>query len=216
MLCEQVSAEEIQGRKADRLKIEGQDMFDIFQQPWTLVGAAVLVLFGMLTFRSVLPEKRRWWQLLVPAFLAVSAFGLDLLVQTDLEKIHAVINAAMRAVEHEDCNALETVIAEDYRDSYHDTKAHLIIHCRRQLSQTLIEKGRKTGLLIDVSEQNATATLFALVTFDKDSSISQNYKSFLLIKAEIRFQKQRDRRWLINRVEMLELDRQPVNWRHIR
>jgi len=63
-------------------------MFDIFEQPWTLMGAAVLVLFGMLTFRSFCPEKRRWWQLLVPVFLAVAAFGADMLVQTDLVSRH--------------------------------------------------------------------------------------------------------------------------------
>lgn len=68
-------------------------MFDIFEQPWTLVGAAVLILFGMLTFRSFCPEKRRWWQLPVPVFLTVAAFGVDMLVQTDLEKINFVIRA---------------------------------------------------------------------------------------------------------------------------
>ncbi len=67
-------------------------MFDFFEQPYTLIGATVLFLFGVLTFRSVLPEKSRWWQLLLPVFVAVAAFGLDTLVQTDLEKINSVIS----------------------------------------------------------------------------------------------------------------------------
>jgi len=79
-------------------------MLDIFEQPWTLVGTAVLVLFGMLTFRSFFPEKRRWWQLLVPVFLTVAAFGADMLVQTDTEKINAVINTTIKAVQQEDCS----------------------------------------------------------------------------------------------------------------
>ncbi|MHC4215343.1 MAG: hypothetical protein ACYSWP_18430, partial [Planctomycetota bacterium] len=70
-------------------------MLEIFEQPWTLLGAAVLVLFGILTFRSFCPEKRRWWQLLVPVFLIALAFGTDLLVQTDREKINAVIKTAI-------------------------------------------------------------------------------------------------------------------------
>ncbi|MHC4556407.1 MAG: hypothetical protein ACYS80_03780 [Planctomycetota bacterium] len=192
-------------------------MLDIFEQPWTLVGAAVIVFFVVLTFRSVFPEKRHWWQWLIPTFLAASAFGLDLLVRTDLEKINTAINTVIKAVEEEDCNAIEAIIADNYSDSYHSTKIHLIAHCRRQLSKTLVNKHKKTGLLINISELNATATLFTIMTFDKNSYISKDYyKSFLLVKAKLYLQKQPDREWLINRVEVLELDRQPVNWSQIR
>jgi hypothetical protein len=41
-------------------------MFNIFEQTWTLLGASVIILFVILTIRSVWPERRRWWQLLVP------------------------------------------------------------------------------------------------------------------------------------------------------
>ena len=191
-------------------------MFDIFEQPWTLVGAAVLVLFGMLTFRSFCSEKRRCWQLLVPVFLTVAAFGVDMLVQTDRERINSVINTAIKAVHQEDCSAIEVVIANNYSDSYHSTKKHFLDHCRRELSKPLVDKGKKTGLLIDISDSNATAILFAVIVFDKDSYISQNYKSFLLIKARLSLRKQPDKRWLISRIEILELDRQPTNWNRIR
>ena len=191
-------------------------MFEIFEQPWTLVGTAVLVLFGMLTFRSFFPEKRRWWQLLVPVFLTVAAFGADMLVQTDLEKINSVINTAIKGVQQEDCSAIGATIANDYSDSFHSTKKHFMDHCRRELSKPLIDKGKKTGLLIDISDSNATAILFATIIFDKNSFISQNYKSFLLVKARLSIRKQSDKRWLISRIEILELDRQPTNWNSIR
>ncbi len=191
-------------------------MFGIFEQPWTLVGAAVLILFGMLTFRSFCPEKRRWWQLLVPLFLAVAAFGADMLVQTDTEKINSVINTTITAVQREDYRAIGAVIANNYSDSYHSTKKHFLDHCRRELSKPLVDKGRKTGLLIDISDSNATAILFAVIIFDKNSYISQNYKSFLLVKARLSLRKQADKRWLISRIEILELDRQPTNWNRIR
>ncbi len=191
-------------------------MFDFFEQPYTLIGAAVLVLFGILTFRSVMPEKRRWWQLLLPVFVAVAAFGLDTLVQTDLEKINSVISTVIKAVEGEDCNAIEATIAKDYRDSYHNTKRHLLTHCRQKLTPSLIEKNKKTASLVELSPPNAIATLFMLTTFDKNSSISVNYKSSLFLKIELHFQKQQDKTWLINRVEILELDRQPAKWNDIR
>jgi hypothetical protein len=192
-------------------------VFNIFEQPWTLVGVAVIAFFVVLTFRSIFPEKRHWWQFLIPVFLAIAAFGLDSLIRTDLEKINHVINAGVKAVEEEDCNAIEAIIADNYSDSYHSTKIQLIAHCRRQLSKTLVNKNKKTGLLIDISEPNATATLFTIMTFDKNSYISKDYyKSFLLVKAKLYLQKQPDRKWLINRLEVLELDRQPVNWSQIR
>ncbi len=191
-------------------------MFDFFEQPYTLIGAAVLVLFGILTFRSVLPEKRRWWQLLLPVFVAVAAFGLDMLVQTDLEKINSAINTIIKAVEEEDCNAIEAIIAENYQDSYHDTKRHLMRHCRKRLTPSLVEKNKKRACLVELSPPNATATLFMLTTFDKNSAISVNYKSFLFSKIELRFQKQQDKTWLINRAEILELDKQSAKWNDIR
>ena len=188
----------------------------IFDKPWTLLGAAVLVLFGMLTFRSIFPEKRRWWQLLVPVFFVVAAFGLDMLVQTDLEKIHSIINATLKAVQQRDYNAIEAAIADNYSDSYHGTKLQLMAHCRKELQRSLIKKIKKTGLLPDISDSNAKAILFATVIFDENSYISQNYKSFILVKARLSLQKQPDKRWLISRIEILELDRLPTSWKEIR
>jgi len=191
-------------------------MFDFFEQPYTLIGAAVLVLFGMLTFRSFCPERRRWWQLLVPVFLIAAAFGADMLVQTDNEKINTVIKTAIKAIQQEDCSAIEAVIANNYSDSYHGTKKPFLDHFRRELSKSLVDKGKKAGLLIDISDSNATANLFAVIIFDKNSYISQNYKSFLMVKARLSLRKQPDKRWLINRIEILELDRHPTSWKGIR
>ena len=191
-------------------------MFNFFEQPYTLIGAAVLVLFGMLTFRSVIPEKRRWWQLLVPGLVVAAAFGLDFAVQTDLEKINAVINTGIKAVEEENLVAIEAIIAEDYRDSRHNTKMDLMRHCRTQLSQSLVEKNKKRACLVQLSAPTATATLFATIIFEKDSHIAQNYKAWLMVQARLSLQKQPDKTWLINRIEIVELDRQPTNWSHIR
>lgn len=194
-------------------------MLDIFEKPWTLVGVAILVLFGMLTFRSIFPEKRRRWQLLLPLFLAVSAFGLDFAVKTDLEKVKAVIKTGIKAVEQENCNAIETIIADNYSDSYHNTKASLIIHCRNELARSPVEKITKTDLQIEMSpsqvRQNCRITLTALVKFDKNSFVAQNYKPYVFIKVNLFLQKQPDKRWVIYSVELLELDKQPVNWRQI-
>jgi hypothetical protein len=192
------------------------DMFDIFEQPYTLIGAAVIVLFVVFTYRSVIPEKRQWWQFLIPVFVASGGIGLDMLVETDLEKINSVISTVIQAVQEEDCDSIEVLIAEDYRDSYHDTKRELMIHCRRKLTSPLVYKNKKTSCLVELSPPKAKATVFMTTTFDKNSYVTQSYKSFIFFKIELRFQKQPDKTWLISRVELLEIDKQAAKWNDIR
>ena len=108
-------------------------MWDIFDQPWTLTGLAVLVFFGVLTYRSIFPEKKSRLQWLLPLLVIAAAFGTDYLVQTDLEKIDDVINTGMKAVTKKDYQAIEALISENYSDSYHNSKESLMADCRRQL-----------------------------------------------------------------------------------
>lgn len=191
-------------------------MFNVFEQPWTLLGAAVVVLFGVLTVRSVFPERRRRWQLLVPICVAVAAFGLDLLVKTDLEKVSTVIKTGIKAVEEEDVAAITSIIADNYSDSHHKTKQSLIDHARRQLSRSGVEKNKKAGLLLEISPPEATAVLMTWMRFAKDAYAAQNYKELFLIKVELHLQKQPNGSWLISRADLLEIDRQPFSWRQVK
>lgn len=191
-------------------------MFDFFEQPWTLIGAAVLVLFGVLTFRSVFPEKRRWWQMLAPAFIVAIAFVLDGIVQTDLEKINTIIDTGIKAVKEEDFRVVESILSDHYSDSYHRTKQHLLDHFKQVLSEPLIANHKSTGRLVDIKGLKATVVLFTTVTFEKNSRIAQNYTSFMMTKTKLALQKQSDEKWLLKRIEVLELNRQPANWGHIR
>jgi len=192
-------------------------MFEIFEQQWTLLIAATLVSFVMLMVRRIFPEKRHWWQLVLPLLFAVAAFGLDWFVRTDSEEINAVINAGVKAVEKEDCVSIETIISENYHDSYHNTKDKLMRRCRPRLSEPLVDKNYKTILAINISPSKTTATAIFTVRmiFDKQSYVYRSFKSQMLIKVEIKLQKEQDR-WLINRVEVIEIDRHPVSWQDIR
>ncbi len=192
-------------------------MFNFFEQPWTLLAAAVLTVFGMLTFRSVCPEKRRWWQLLIPVFVAIAGFGLDFLVKTDLEKINSLLITGIKAVENEDCSTIEAIIADNYRDSHHNTKKDLLAHCKTEFATNLVAKAKKTASLVESSPPTANVALFVLITFEKNSRIVQElYKSSILVKAKLYLQKQPDKSWLIARIEVLEIDKQRVDWQQIR
>ena len=191
-------------------------MFNFFEQPWTLTVVAVIVLFVLFQFRSIFPEKRRWWQLLLPVFLIVLAFGLDFFVKTDLEKINAVVKTGIRAVEQENCDAIDGIIADNYSDSYHDTKASLMIDCRNELARSPVERNKKASLFIEITPPLATADLTVWTRFSEAGFIAQTYKALFLIEVKIHLQKQPNKKWLINRVEIIEIDKQSVSWRQVR
>jgi hypothetical protein len=187
-------------------------MWNIFEQPWTLLGAAVLVLFGVLTFRSIWYEKRRSWQWLLPAGVAVLAVGLYLAVTTDLEKINQVMKTGLKAVEAENCDAIARLIADDYQDSYHKSKESLLNRCRAHLVPPAVQKIRKVSAKVEVSPPNAKATLTMWITFDKGSFWAQNYKPTALVTVDLYCRKQPNKTWLLNRAEVRELDKMPVSW----
>jgi hypothetical protein len=188
-------------------------MWNILEQPWTLVAVAIVALLVLLMVRGIFPEKRRWWQLLLPVVILVAAFGLDFLVQTDTEKITALINAASKAVEEENPDAIEHIISDDYYDSFHHTKQRLIQRCRDRLSRPLVRKNITRIVEINLSPPTATATFTVRILFDERSEVYQSFKQLMLTKLKLDLQKQPDNRWLINRAELLEIDMQPAGWK---
>lgn len=191
-------------------------MFNFFEHPWGLITIAVITLFALLIFRSISSEKCRWWLWLLPAVLVLAAFGLDFLVETDLEKINSVIDTGVLAVENEDLDSIELIIADNYSDSYHSTKASLMSHCRIKLSEPLVEKNIKRIVSIDLQPPKATAIFTVRILFDKRSYIYQSFKQQVLTEVQANLQKQPDNRWLINRVELLKLDFHPADWQSIK
>jgi hypothetical protein len=189
-------------------------MFNLFQHPWGLITVAIVTFLVLLMFRSISPEKCRWWLWLLPALLVLAAFGLDFLVETDLEKINAVINTGVKAFEDENPDLIEPIIADNYTDSYHSSKSVLMAHCRELLSEPLIEKAIKRIVSIDIQPPKATAIFTVRILFDKQSYVYQSFKQQMLTEVQADLQKQLDNRWLINRVELLKIDLQPAGWKY--
>jgi hypothetical protein len=190
----------------------GEDMWNFFEQPWTLLGAAVLVLFGVLTFRSVWSEKRKPWQWLLPAGVAILGVGLDLAVTTDLEKINQVIKTGLKAVQEENCAAIAPLLAADYQDSYHKSKESLLDRCRVRLVPPAVQKIRRVSTKVEITPPNAKVALSIWMTFDKDSIWAQAYKQTALIAVDLYFRKQPDKTWRVNRAEVREVDKMPASW----
>jgi len=190
-------------------------MFYIFEQPWTLLIAGILALVVILIAHRIWPGNRRLWQWLIPILLITAGFGLDLLVQTDAEKIKAVIKTGVKAVEEENPDVIEAIISDNYSDSYHPTKEALVSHCRARLSEPLVDKSYKTILEIDISPPTATVIFTVRIVFDKQSYAYQGFKRETFTKTKLDLQKEPGNRWLISRAEILEIDRHPANWKQI-
>ncbi len=186
-------------------------MWDVFGQPWTLLGAAVIVLLVVLTVRAILPdEKRRAWQWLLPLGVAVLAVGLDALVATDIEKINELVKAGIQAVEQEDCSAVARLLSEDYRDSCHESKEAAVSDCRARLVPPAIERIRKIASEMKITPPEAVATFTVLVQFDKDSIWAQSYKPSAMVVLQFHLRRQPDGNWRVRRAEVLEVDKMTV------
>jgi len=181
-----------------------------------LLVLAIAALVTLQIVHIILTYERHLWQWFLPIILVVAAFGLDFIVKTDLEKINTLIRIARKATEQEDFDTIEELISADYSDSFHNTKDALMKHCRRLLSEPLVEKTRKTGMQVEISSPKAEVTLTAIIHFEKQSRIYIEYRPFVILKIRLDLQKEQNKRWLINRAEILEVDRRPVNWRDIR
>jgi len=191
-------------------------MFNIFENPWGLLAAAVVVAIVVWIFHSITPEKMRWWLWLVPLAIGTAAFAIDFLVETDAEKIEKTIYELTKAVEQENCDAIAALISDDYKDSFHKTKRQLMSHCKVRLNTPIIiEKTIPRIVANEQSSPNAVVIFTVRVLFDKESDISQLYKPDVFFKVQADLEKQSDRRWLINRTEILEIDRFPAGWHGI-
>ena len=114
-----------------------------------------------------------------------------------------------------DLTAIEPLIAPDYNDSYHYSKNALIHHCRDRLAQPLAEKIITRITQIDIAAPKATAVFTVRIVFDKQSLPYQSFVKFMLLKVKLNLQKQPDNRWLLRQVEILEVNRQPIDWRKL-
>jgi hypothetical protein len=188
-------------------------MLNIFEQPWLLLIVAGVTFMGVFLFRDVLPRKGKWVFWVMPTIIAFLAIILDYLVQTDREKIELVIIRAVKAVEREDVNSIKPLISEDYKDSFNSSKKELLWQCRIRLSEPIIEKNVPRIVSIRIEGDNADAVFTVRTVFDPKGPIYSSVQMMLFeFQADLR--KQGDK-WLFTKVELLEIDMHPADWRNI-
>ncbi|MGA2069851.1 MAG: hypothetical protein ABSG97_00745 [Sedimentisphaerales bacterium] len=188
-------------------------MTNIFEQPWLLLIVAGVVFLGVAMFRDALPPKRAWLFWMLPIVIAIAAFAIDFLVETDKEKIETVLAKACRAVEREDIESAEPLIWKNYSDSIHPTKQILLDHFQLRLSEPVIEKIVPAIVSLDIKPPDAKLVFTARVMFDPKGPIYE-YRKMMLFKVQADLIKEADK-WFFSRTEILTIDLQPAGWKYM-
>ncbi len=191
-------------------------MWNFFEQPWTLLAAAILALLILLLLRGMFSGKRFWLLLLVPLVIGLIGFGLDHIVKTDNEKIRAVLKAVIQAAEEENPDGIEPFISDNYKDSLYSTKQRLMHFYRARLAEPTVEQAITTIINSEITSPTANFVFTVRVVFDNQSYVAQTYKKIVMAKLQMAMAKQADKNWLISRIELLEVDLQSANWSTIR
>ena len=149
----------------------------------------------------------------MPILLAASAFALDYFIETDAEKVRAVLARVVKAVEKEDAELLTPLFSDDYHDSFHASREALLNNCQWWLSGPIIEKNILRIVSLEVKPPNAEAVFTVRVVFDPQGPVFE-YRKMMVFKLRADFHEERSA-WLISRVEVLEIDLHPADWRQI-
>ena len=185
-------------------------MANVFEQPWLLLIIAGITMLVLLFYR---PKTGKLWLWALPVITALAAFGLDYLVKTDREKVKTVISHIVTAVQNEDINAIGPLLADNYRDSFNESKRLALMRLNSYLDEPIIERNVLGIQSLHVNSPGADAAFTVRVVFDQQGSIYE-YQKQMIFKLEADLIKQGDD-WYFIRIELIELNLRPLDWQHM-
>ncbi|MCF7973286.1 MAG: hypothetical protein K9N55_05695 [Phycisphaerae bacterium] len=189
-------------------------MWNVFEQPWLLTAIAFGLFLLIGTFRSAYPEKVKAWTWGVPALILAAGFGLDYGVQTDHEKVLTTLKQLVQCAQIQDAQGIDRLTAPDYSDSYHRSKTRLLTHIESRFSRPVFEKIKVLSLYVETLDNGtATAALNTTVIFHPESTVAQVVGRSLIARVTFIVSRQTNGQWLLRNMELVEVNRQPVNWR---
>ncbi|MFC1677005.1 hypothetical protein ACFL3G_08080 [Planctomycetota bacterium] len=191
-------------------------MFNLFEQPWTLVGVGVIAVFCLWLFRVFFPDKWRWRQLGIPVLIVLLGFGLDWLVDSDSERIDTLIETMITSIREERPLQFESIVSENYADSVHSSKDSFMQYVNARLSKPAVESAYEAIISEEMGSRSAEIVMTIRFVFDKEGEVYQSFVRLILAKIKLELVKENDGRWLIESIEVRELNKQPTKWRDIR
>ncbi|MBW8017370.1 MAG: hypothetical protein FVQ82_14410 [Planctomycetes bacterium] len=187
-------------------------MFNIFQQPWALLAVSFVLLVVVYIMRTSYPEKQKWWHLLIPVLVIVLAFGLDHLVKTDREKVKDALENIITATMDKDIEAIDRLIAEDYKDRHHPSKPFIMTTCRIVVKRHNIKSITMTYHNIVIEGKEANTEIIVRLRMDT-SSTTMLTPEYNYAKVKLTLKKKPDETWVIKSTELVEVNKTPVNWK---
>jgi ketosteroid isomerase-like protein len=188
-------------------------MWNFFEQPWTLLITAVVLLLVVAVISPFIHPRSKRLLWLIPLLVAVMGPVLDFAVRTDREKIEKVIEVGVKAFENEDCGAIAAIISENYRDSLHADKTAFVQRCRAVLRPPAVSKVYDSIMDMQVSGNTASLTMLNRIFFDEQSYYAE--LRVVAVKVQIDLEKDPDGNWLVTRTEVLAVNNQPTKWSNI-
>jgi hypothetical protein len=187
-------------------------MYNIYEKPWLLLIVAGVAYIVVLIFRALKPEKRSWRQWMIPLAIVVMAFAIDFLVKTDLEKINGLISSCIKASVKQKPDIIETFVASDYYDSLHQDKKEVMVYFRAILSEPAVKRFLILEQTNKISQSSASVLIKGYLFFGEKSRFYKEFKPAIALTLELGLKKYNNKKWQINQGEILEIDKQRIDW----
>ena len=163
-------------------------MYNIYENPWLLFSASMIVLVVVVMYRRIFPDKCRFWQLIIPFALMTAAFGIDHFVKTDREKIELTIKQMKTAAVNADMNLLEPVISPDYADDMFISKDDLLDSLDKLITKANIKRIKIRQNFIKIANKKASSEM-RITLFMQPESEYAPANTIMFIEFELSFEK---------------------------
>jgi hypothetical protein len=190
-------------------------MWNIFEQPWTGLAIAIIVLNVIAVVRWFVPLERKWLYI-PPAAIAVIALAVCYLIDTDKELVQRVMSQAITAVREQKPQAMERLISPDYSDGRHPDKKALVQAWKGWFGRVKIDHVGTSNAVYEIADGKATVTFNWLVKFGSQPGHASEMGGLVLFgQARVKLVETQGRKWLIRSSELLELMNHPTSWQRV-
>ena len=189
-------------------------MFNMFEGPWLLLCVAIGTWMGLVIAVNFGVDIRKAWLILVPLAIGGLAFAVDYLVETDMEKIEAIVSEIVDASEQQSPDRIEPLISSDYSDGIHASKEYLMMTCRDIFRNPLAEKIITRFISVEINGRQAEGKFSFLINLDQRSHYA-TFAGVAKAKITVVFEKTSSGDWFVKSAELTEVNNQPFNWRMV-
>lgn len=190
-------------------------MFNMFEGPWLLICVAVGVWMGLVIAVNFGVDIRRFWLIVVPLVIAGCGFAVDHFIETDMEKIEAIVYKIVDASEQHSPERIEPLLSDGYSDGIHPSKEYLMMTCRDIFRNPFAEKIVTRFISVEIDGSKAEGEFSFLINLDQRSHYAA-LVGVAKVKLKVEFERTPTGDWFVKSSEPTEVNNQSFNWRMVR